>query len=295
MYPRAATVVTLPLALLPHRAGAVLWLLVLSASVLGGIWLCGVRDPRCYLAAGCSPPVIAGLLYANWSLLLVLAVALVWRWRDRPSRVAPLLGLAIAAKLFLLPVALWLAFTRRTSAFVLSLAFTVLWSVLGWTAVGFEGLGDFVEITRRNVEAFDQDGVSVAAVAAGLGVSGSQYVALVAGAFALAVAAIRRDRDVEVFTWALVAALLASPIVWMHYFALLLVPVALATPRWGFIWLLPFVTFPLAVDAPVGVLFVIAVGGWVTARTSRHHRRPQAAVGRGLQALPRAQASGRPA
>jgi hypothetical protein len=294
VYPPAATVVTLPLALLPYRAGAAVWLLLLAGSTLGALWLCGVRDPRCYVAAGSSPPVIAGLLYANWSLVLVFAVALIWSWRDRPRRVAPLLGLVIASKLFLWPLVVWLACTRRASAFFLSLTFTVLWSVVGWTAVGFEGIGDFAETTRQNVEAFDQDGVSVAAVAASLGLSGSRYIALAAGLVALGVATARRRRDVETFTWALIAALLASPIVWMHYFALLLIPLALVTPRWTLIWLLPFATFPLAVDAPVGVLFVLAIGAWVTTRTSGLGWPLRATVSRRPRALPRARTAERP-
>ena len=51
----------------------------------------------------------------------------------------------------------------------------------------------------------------------------------------------------------LAAALAASPIVWMHYFLLLLVPLALARPRLSALWLVPFAYYPLGETAwPAG-------------------------------------------
>jgi hypothetical protein len=41
------------------------------------------------------------------------------------------------------------------------------------------------------------------------------------------------------FTLAVGAALALSPIVWLHYLMLLLVPIAVASPRLGPLWLLP--------------------------------------------------------
>jgi hypothetical protein len=42
------------------------------------------------------------------------------------------------------------------------------------------------------------------------------------------------------------AALAASPIVWIHYFLVLLVPLALTSPRFSWLWLVPFAYSPLA-------------------------------------------------
>ncbi len=273
VYPPAATLATLPFSLPPYRAAAVLWLLALAAAVLGSLWLCGVRDWRCYLAACASPPVVAGLMYANVSILLVLALALVWRWRDRPWLLGPLLGLVIAGKLFLWPLVFWLAVTRRRFAFALSIAFAGLLSLVGWAAVGFGGLVDYPALMERHAAENDQAGVSVAALAAQLGVTANQVVALAAGIAALVIAASRRRDDLASFAWAVTAAVLASPMVWTHYYALLLVPLALATPAWGAIWFLPFVTFPQIFDAAVGVMFAIAVASWATARGLGDRRR----------------------
>jgi hypothetical protein len=56
-----------------------------------------------------------------------------------------------------------------------------------------------------------------------------------------------------VLTLALAAALAASPIVWVHYFLLLLVPVALSRPRLSPVWYLPLAYYPLGESAwPAG-------------------------------------------
>jgi hypothetical protein len=63
----------------------------------------------------------------------------------------------------------------------------------------------------------------------------------------------RRERDVAVLTLVLAAGLAASPIVWVHYFLLLLVPLALTRPRLSPLWFLPFVYYPLGESAwPAG-------------------------------------------
>src|SRR5207302_10843254 len=63
----------------------------------------------------------------------------------------------------------------------------------------------------------------------------------------------RHHRDVAVLTLALAAGLAASPIVWVHYFLLLLVPLALTRPRLSPLWFVPFVYYPLGESAwPAG-------------------------------------------
>jgi len=57
------------------------------------------------------------------------------------------------------------------------------------------------------------------------------------------------DRDASALTLVLAAALAASPIVWIHYFLLLLVPIALTRPRLSLLWLVPFAYYPLGETA----------------------------------------------
>ena len=49
----------------------------------------------------------------------------------------------------------------------------------------------------------------------------------------------RRGDDRRSFTCAVAATLALSPIVWLHYLVLLLVPLAIIRPRFSAIWLLP--------------------------------------------------------
>jgi uncharacterized membrane protein (UPF0136 family) len=86
-------------------------------------------------------------------------------------------------------------------------------------------------------------------------------LSLVAAALLLAAAArvardgrrARRDRDVIALTLALAASLAASPIVWVHYFLLLLVPLVLTRPRLSPLWFVPFAYAPLGESAwPAG-------------------------------------------
>ena len=56
---------------------------------------------------------------------------------------------------------------------------------------------------------------------------------------AIFVAARGQDGDRRSFVVALVAGLLASPIVWLHYLVLLVVPLALYRPRLSAAWFIP--------------------------------------------------------
>ncbi len=47
---------------------------------------------------------------------------------------------------------------------------------------------------------------------------------------------------------AIVASLALSPIVWLHYFALLLVPLAITRPRFGPVWILPIALWVVPAD-----------------------------------------------
>jgi hypothetical protein len=54
-----------------------------------------------------------------------------------------------------------------------------------------------------------------------------------------------KDGDRRSFVLALGAGLIASPILWMHYLVLLVVPVALYRPRFGAAWFVPLAYWSL--------------------------------------------------
>jgi hypothetical protein len=277
VYPPAAQVATLPFTLMPYDLGLVLWLATLAAALVLALRVCGVVDWRVTVVALCSPPVLYGLAYANVSLLVTLALALVWSWRDRRRRVAIVVGVVVATRLFLWPLLVWLLITGRRRAAFESLLASLVVTAIGWAVVAFRRIGDFIELVRENASEYADDGVSVAAVAANLGLSveTASLIAIGAGVAALALAWRTREDDLESFAWAIVAALLASPVVWSHYYALLLVPLALSTPRLSRWWLLPYVTLPqLSIAAEAGGRVVDAGAGLLFAGTTAVHCRP---------------------
>ena len=77
------------------------------------------RRPRLALprrSRSTSPVVVHGLYFGNLTILLVLLVALAWRYRDEARLAGLALGVAVAAKLFVWPLVVWLLLTRRFRA-----------------------------------------------------------------------------------------------------------------------------------------------------------------------------------
>jgi hypothetical protein len=180
----------------------------------------------------------------------LLAVACAWRWRDRLVEPALAVAGGIALKLFLWPLVPWLALTRRVRAAVASVAATVFLVAIPWAVIGFGGIGGYAGLLRHLSRDEASSSYSIVALAvrahlpydAGIALSLLFAVVLLGGA-AWAVTArgvSSHNRDVVVLTLALAAALAASPIVWIHYFVLLLVPLALTQPRLSLLWFVPF-------------------------------------------------------
>ena len=60
-----------------------------------------------------SAPVIDSVRIGTLTPVLLLLVAVAWRWRDRRWVASGALAAAIAFKLFLWPLVVWLLATRR--------------------------------------------------------------------------------------------------------------------------------------------------------------------------------------
>jgi hypothetical protein len=104
--------------------------------------------------------------------------------------------------------------------------------------------------------------------------STSEFVAAAAAIAAVAVLVLLRRRGDEVtFAAAIVASLIATPILWNHYLVLLLAPIALLRPRLAPLWLLPLVLWVTPHPESVGVVWrialVLSVIGVVAIQTAR--------------------------
>ena len=193
-------------------------------------WVLGVRDWRVVGAMLLWAPFVSGLQTGNLTFLLGLLAALAWRFRDRRFVPGLLIGLGIALKPLMWPLAVWLVATRRYAAAAVAAAAGAVSFLL---VLPFSSLGDFLSIVERHSDAMDDRGYTLFALLAELGAPEPLARAVWLGV-GLAVLIVGRKS----FVLCLAAALLRSPIVWLHYFALLAVPLAiLRAPLVA--WLLP--------------------------------------------------------
>ena len=243
LYPPFAALVAAAWALIPREVSEVLYTLTVAGCAFGTLWVLNVRDWRCYASMLLWAPVFADVQSANVSLLMTFALAVVWRNRDRVKPVAAVLGAAIALKAFLWPVLVWLAATRRVRAATGAVAVTAGLSLLGLAAIGTGEVDRFRAVLDRMVDlreakAYTPYGL-LRNAGASSGIAHAVNWALGAGLLAGTVAVARRGRELRSFELALGAALVLSPLVWLHYFVLLLVPVAIKRPRFTMLWLAP--------------------------------------------------------
>jgi hypothetical protein len=235
LYPPLVAELLTPLGLLPFPVAAALFVAASVCAVVGALWLLDVRDWRCYGAAFLWLPVVHGVRLGALTPLLVLAIAAWWRSRGRATGEL-FLPLAVTLKLFLWPVLVCCA-VRRGRA----IGLTLLLTVGGWAVVGFAGFTSYPSLLRATQGQWETNGYGLAALAARVGIShdAANIVLVVAAVGAAALLArLRLDARVELSA-AVVVALLVSPVAWLHYSALLLVPVALLRPRFGLAWLAP--------------------------------------------------------
>jgi hypothetical protein len=245
VYPPLVAILTIPFTWIPVAVAEVVVLALLVVCVLLTLRVLDVRDWRCYGIVFLWQPVIAALKTGNVTILLGLGAALVWRYRDKASRAGITLGVALAAKLFLWPLLIWLAATRRWAALGYSIVVGSTVLLASWAAIGFAGIGDYPDLLRRLGDVEEAQSYTVYALALDLG-SGSSAarilsVGLAAGLLGACVLQARRGAARRSFVLALAAVLAASPIVWLHYYALLVVAVAIAQPRLAPAWFVPIV------------------------------------------------------
>jgi hypothetical protein len=254
VYPPLLAIATVPWTLLPIGLAEVLFQILLVVAFVGTLALLDVRDWRCYGLAFLWPPVTDAITTGNVTILLGLAAAAVWRFRDRSLAAGASLGISIATKIFLWPLTIWLAATRRVTAATWSVSIGVAAVLVSWAVVGFRGIADYPDLVRRLTERMDERGYTLYALGLDLGFSsevaralwGALAVALLAATIVLA----RRGDERRAFVLALAAAIAFSPIVWLHYFALLLVVIAVVQPRLASVW---FIGLPLQLVVTTGV------------------------------------------
>jgi len=247
VYPAAANVAVVPLSLLPFWLAATIYTVLSVAALLLGIRLLGVRDWRCLALSLISWPFLFGLYLGAIGPFLVLGAGIAWHCRERLWPPALAIATIVAAKVFPWPLGVWLLVTRRYKALALAVAAGVVLTFGAWALIGFDGLVQYPKMLSE--VSFLQEGRAVSVVAvllvAGVSSGAATTIALaLTGALLLAAWRIAGgpDGDRRCFALVTIAALTSTPIVWEHYMVLLLVPVALVSPRLSKLWLLPMCT-----------------------------------------------------
>ena len=128
----------------------------------------------------------------------------------------PVVGLALAAKLFLWPLVAWLIGTRRYRAAGAAVGIGVAALLLPWAVIGFSGLTSYPDLLRVAEDVYAAHSFSTATMLGALGASGSLATAATLGVGACgALAALvgQTGRDELALFIALLAAVFGSPIV----------------------------------------------------------------------------------
>lgn len=249
-YPPLLAIVLIPATALPDDVrgsspAGVLVSLLLIACVAGALVLLDVRDWRCYPIALLYPPTIENVEYGAVGPVLALLVAIAWRFRSRLWPVAAALGTAIALKVFVWPLLAWLAATRRWRSAIASALVAVGLALASWAAIGFDGIADYPDLLRRLSDVEAENSYSAYAILVNGGITSAlARVLVLAAAVGLLVLAWRAardgvDGDRRSLTLALAAGFVLTPILWLHYLVLLVVPIALARPRLSALWFVP--------------------------------------------------------
>lgn len=252
VYPPPVLLAVAPLSLLPLRLAGLVFIGLSIAATIVALRLLRVRDWRCYGLAFCYWPMLSALRLGALGPLLVLGCAAAWRWRGNAAPTAAALAAVVAAKLFPWMLGGWLLVTKRYRALALAVAFAALGTLTAWAVIGWHGLAAYPHMLANLSFVSEPAGVSLVAglLALGVGATLAKVLALAAAAvlFGLAGRAVRaHGGDRRAFGLMVIAALTASPMVWPHYLALVLVPIALLSPTLSAIWFVPL----LAYFAPV--------------------------------------------
>jgi hypothetical protein len=260
VYPPATALLFSPLTVLPLEAARLFMLVACVVCVFAALRLLDVRDWRCYGVVAMSSPVVNSLALGALTSFLLVGAAATWRYRNRPAVVGWAAALTAALKLFLWPLGVWLLVTKRvraTAVFALAAA-AVLFA--GWAVIGFAGLAAYPRLLQVLTKLEAHTSYSLVAL---LRVSGTAITAISVGLVAVGVLAVvlasrGADGDRRSFAVAIAVALAATPVLWLHYFVLLLVPIALYRPRLSAAWFAPLLLWLTPTTHSHGSLWRIA-------------------------------------
>jgi Glycosyltransferase family 87 len=242
VYPPLTAWLVTPFAALPLGVAEALAVVLAIVSLAAALLLLDVRDWRCFMVALLWVPTFAAIQTGNLALPLAVGAAAIWRFRDRRTVAGVLVGLVIALKLYLWPLAVWLLVTRRAREAALATVTSITLLAVSWAPIQFAGLRGYPHLVSSLTRAERGDSYSVAALLAPISSWAVATVIATALGVALLVLAWRRAHlhdDRGAFVWTIAATLTLTPIIWMDYFVVLLVVIGLYRRSIGPLWAAP--------------------------------------------------------
>ena len=287
VYPPLDAYALAPIAVLSRPVSDVAFLLLSIGGAALALRLLGVLDWRCYGLALLAPSVFFAFSVGALSPLLLLGTAAAWRFRDRIGWVALIVGVTVVAKLFLWPLLVWLAVTRRFGAAIAAVAVALVSALVSWAGIGFAGFSQYPDLLRVLDRVELPQSYSLDGLAWDLGLPnayGAAALAIVAlaGCGAMAYVARKPNGDSLAFMLAILTSLMATPLLWLHYLILLLAPIALVHRRLSWIWAVPLILWITPFKATPGdvwqpvflVAFTVALGVMLITIRKREHAQP---------------------
>lgn len=265
-YPPPLGLAMLPVRQLPFGEATILWWVLHVAALMGASALLPVRPVLRALAfavVAFSLPGLKDPLLGNVSTLLLLPLAMAWRWLDRPGG-----SVALAAAMSLRPslglLLIWQGLRRQWRAVLWTIGAGLVLVALTLPFVGSEGYRDFLTVIGNlHVPAGASENRDLGGLVMGLGgdptIVAVTRMASLALAVVLVLLGLRRDREIG-FMVTLGASLLIVPLLWDHYLASLILPAALLAQRWhpAFI-LLPLLSWLVFMAAALVLATVVLV------------------------------------
>ena len=263
-YPALTALVFVPFALLPHGVADGVFTAVNIGAVLGTLRVLQIKDRRLYGLVLMWPVVVQAWQTANLTLVLGLGIAWLWRKRDQPVVAGALVAVMVSLKPFIWPLGLWLLVTRRYMAAAYAIASGLAINVIAFAVLGFGQWHRYEHVARAVTNVMYKRGYDLVALAMHLGAGHRvAYAVAVAVAAFVAVACVyvgRRGKSQTALTLCIALSLLATPVLWAHYFALMVVPLALARPRLSALWFLPLAMWVCPVVKPAPWQSILALG-----------------------------------
>lgn len=262
-YTALALLMLIPLAVLPSAlSGAIFVLLAAGAAVLT-LWVLGARDWRLYGLLFLWPPVVTGWTTGNFTLFAILAVAVAWQYRlDHPIVAGMCLALSCSLKPFLWPIGILFLTVGSYRLVTYALGIGTIMNLAAFMVVGFDRLGAYVHDSTVVSDHFIGSSYGAGSVALHFGASRSMAWAITfaSAAFVALVGVLLSRRRGRSGAPALVlATFLASPVLWMHYFALLLLPLVTMRPRVCWVWLIGLCLWACPLGSPTPLENLIAM------------------------------------